>query len=664
MRRVEEALQSGRILGGRYRLGERLGQGGWGSVYAAMQVDLGRPVAIKVLHTSVALSADGLARFEREARAAAALGHPNIAQVTDFAANPGEPPFLVMELLTGGTLGAAMRAQPRLPPARVAWVAYQILAGLDVAHKAGIVHRDIKPDNVFLVAMTGVEDFVKLLDFGIAKLSGDSAASQHLTTTGTMLGSPAFMAPEQVRSNDIDHRVDLYAVGATMYLALSGRMPFDAPTIHGLLLAITEQPVVPLTSLDPSFDPGLAAVVARAMHKDPHGRYASAAEMRAALEPWLGGMAAHASATSNAPRMISPASIATGAILTPATVVGGPPAMSSMSMSGPPLGTSPPGTAAMPPIGATPAPAVSPYAPSPNAYASGPAAYGSSSPGAYGASPPAYGASPPAYGASTPGPYGAPIAPAMAMTPPPAPAKSGGAVIGLLVAVVVLLLVMVGGGVAFFMARGDATPPVAAGPSGASTTPSVPGPASTTGAATVASAGGPANNGAPGAPGAAGVRKPGAQVAAASPGAQGPAAAAGVAPAAAGGAVAPVAIVADAGAAASKKQFAGSSFRIGGGSFGDFEIDASKAAINARAGAIGACYAATEFDPPDHQFTNWTFQVDPAGNVKSVGRTTNFELHPKFDACMIGALRQVKWAATKAGGSPQVSFTSRTRDNQ
>ncbi len=653
---MEEAIQSGRILGGRYRLGEILGQGGWGSVYAAMQVDLGRPVAIKVLHTSVALSADGLARFEREARAAAALGHPNIAQVTDFAANAGEPPFLVMELLTGGTLGAAMRAQPRLPPARIAWIAYQILAGLDVAHRAGIVHRDIKPDNVFLVAMTGVEDFVKLLDFGIAKLSGDSAASQHLTTTGTMLGSPAFMAPEQVRSNDIDHRVDLYAVGATMYLALSGRMPFDAPTIHGLLLAITEQPAVPLTSLDPSFDPALSAVVARAMHKDPNARYATATEMRAALEPWLGGMAAHASATSNAPRMISPASIATGANVPPATVLGGPPAMSSMS--GPPLGTSPPGTAAMPPMGGTPAPAVSPYAPSLNGYVSGPSPYGSSPPAGYG------GPQAPPYGAPTPAPYGAPIAPAMAMTPAPAPAKSGGAVIGLLVVVVLLLLAMVGGGVAFFMSRGSATTPVAAGPSGAGAAPSVPGGATASGVAPiVAAAGAPANAGAPGAAGAAGARKPGAPGALV--GAAGAPGAAAVAPAGAAGAPAPVAIVTDAGgsAVAPKKQFAGSSFRIGGGSFGDFDIDAGKAAINAKAGAINACYAATEFDAPDHQFTNWTFQVDPAGNVKSVGRTTNFELHPKFDACMVGALRQVKWPVSKAGGSPQISFNSRTRDN-
>src|SRR6187397_677561 len=120
---MDEPVHSGRVLGGRYALGERLGAGGWGSVYAAVQTDLGRPVAIKVLHTSVALSADGLVRFEREAKAAAALGHPNIAQVSDFQALPGEPPFLVMEMLTGQTLGTTMRAAGKLPPSRVAWIA-------------------------------------------------------------------------------------------------------------------------------------------------------------------------------------------------------------------------------------------------------------------------------------------------------------------------------------------------------------------------------------------------------------------------------------------------------------------------------------------------------------------------------------------------------------
>ena len=649
-------LQSGRVLGGRYRLGERLGQGGWGSVYAAVQVDLGRPVAIKVLHTSVALATDGLARFQQEARAAAALGHPNIAQVTDFAANPGEPPFLVMELLTGGTLGAAMRAQPRLPPARVAWIAYQILAGLDVAHKAGIVHRDIKPDNVFLVAMPGVEDFVKLLDFGIAKLSGDSAASQHLTTTGTMLGSPAFMAPEQVRTNEVDHRVDLYAVGATMYLALSGRMPFDAPTIHGLLLAITETPAVPLSRLDPSFDPALSAVVERAMHKDPNGRFATAAEMRAALEPWLGGMAAHATSTSNAPRP-------------PHGMAGGPPPMSAFaSTSGPPLGTSPPGTALMPAIARTPAPAVSPYAPSPSPYAPSQGAPAQPAPAGWQPTP--------AYASTNPAAQGGPSGPSFsvpAMAAAPAPAKSGGAVVAVVVAVVVLLVLVAGGGAAFFLTRSSATPPLAA--SGAVPTVAAPAGVGAAGAAgSVVAVGAPASNGATvaaGAAGAAGARKapaPGA-AAVAPPGPGGAAVAPGAAPpagqAAAPGAATAVAILIDAGggAAAPRKQFAGSSFRIGGGSFDVFDVELGKAAVMARSVAINSCYAATEFDAPDHQFVIWAFQVDAAGNVKSVSRATSTDPHPKYDGCMSGALRQVKWPASKAGASPSVTFASRTRDN-
>jgi serine/threonine protein kinase len=620
---VEEALQTGRILGGRYRLGERLGQGGWGSVYAAVQMDLGRPVAIKVLHTSVALSSDGLVRFEREAKAAAALGHPNIAQVSDFAANLGEPPFLVMELLTGATLGATMRQSTKLAPARMAWIAYQILAGLDVAHNAGIVHRDIKPDNVFLVAMPGVEDFVKLLDFGIAKLSGES--NQHLTTTGTMLGSPAFMAPEQVRSNDVDHRVDLYAVGATMYLALSGRMPFEAATVHGLLLAITEQRCVPLHVLDPSIDPALSAVVERAMHKDPNGRFATAGEMRGALEPWLGGMAAHASATANAPRPLVTAPMAAAARLSgsapPPTPQYGSSGYGNQTYGAPPNGQYPAVSPSNPPYGG-PALAQSQVGTPPNQAITNPAVA---------------------------------MTPALTGMPGNASAKGGGAVVALLAAVVVLLLVLVGGAGFYFYSRGAAASAIAVG---TTATAPAPGASGATGApAGAAPAPSVAVNGAPGSPGAAGAAGAGAKP---KPGAGGGAGA----PGAPATPVAP-AIVADASAPAggAKKQFAGTNFRIGGGTFESFDIDASKAAIMAKGGAIGACYAATEFDPPDHQFTDWTFQVDAGGNVKSVGRTTSFEPHPKFDACMVGALRQVKWPASKAGGSPHVNFTARTRDN-
>ena len=660
---MDEPVHSGKVLAGRYSLGARLGAGGWGAVYAAVQTDLGRPVAIKVLHTNVALAPDGLARFEREAKAAAALGHPNIAQVSDFQTNPGEPPFLVMELLTGGTLGAALKAAPgrKLAPARMAWIAYQILAGLEVAHRAGIIHRDIKPDNVFLVAMPGVEDHVKLLDFGIAKLSTDM--NPRLTSTGTMLGSPAFMAPEQVKTSQVDHRVDLYAVGATMYLALSGRMPFDATTVHGLLVAILEERPTPLHELDPSMDPALSMVVARAMHKDADGRFASAGDMRRALEPWLGGVAAHASATGHGLPVISPASVSTAALASL-------PGSAAPVLSGPPLGSPPPGNPSHANVGS---PAYG-AATSPPFVAASTPHYGSL-PGAIAAPAPvlaSYSAPPnPPHVASSNPPYNASLAPPVRVAPgafppaptgPPAPAKGNGAVIVLLGAVVGLLLLLVAGGAGawyFFAGRGPPAPaaggttpsgavPVAAGPGGAPV------------AASAAASSGPANLS----------PTSGAAVAAGKPRAAGAVAAASAAPAGAAAGAVSLAPPGPAGAApaavppgGAKKQFAGTNWRIGGGSFDVFEIEPSKAAIMKVGGGISGCFAATEFDGPDHQFTDWTFQVDPSGNVKSVRRTTDFEPHPKFDACMIGALRQVKWAATKAGGSPHISFTARTRDN-
>lgn len=274
-------VSPGRVLGGRYQIGAPLGMGGWGVVHEATQLDLGRRVAVKVLREADAAGAD-LARFEREARAAAALGHPNIVQVFDFQNVPGEPPFLVMEHLTGRSLAVELRAQPTLPAARVVAVARQILAALEAAHRAGIVHRDVKPENVFLVRAPGVEDFVKLLDFGVAKLTSDKATQ--LTATGALVGSPSTMAPEQILGLAVDARTDVYAVGVTMYRALSGRMPFSAASLHELLVAIRDERPAPLGALVPGLDPRLEQIVARAMHKDPAGRFPSAEAMLSALE--------------------------------------------------------------------------------------------------------------------------------------------------------------------------------------------------------------------------------------------------------------------------------------------------------------------------------------------------------------------------------------------
>jgi len=260
-----------------------------GTVYAAIQEGLGRRVAVKLLDPRLAEDRDQLERFRREAEVVASLGHPNIVQVTDFQypdeANP--QPFLVMELLRGESLGACIARQSALPFGRVAFIAAQVLSALTAAHHAGVVHRDIKPDNVFLLSDAAVPDTVKVLDFGIAKMSASGQAK--LTTTGAMLGTPAFMAPEQARGAvDVDARADLYAVGAMMYQALTGKLPYEAPSVPALLFAIVETSPAPLGEARPDVPTELVAIVERAMAKDRNARFADAEAMRRALAPWSG----------------------------------------------------------------------------------------------------------------------------------------------------------------------------------------------------------------------------------------------------------------------------------------------------------------------------------------------------------------------------------------
>ncbi len=279
----------GTLLGGRYRLLEPLGRGGMGTVYEAVQEGLGRHVAVKLLDPRLAEDRQQLERFRREAEIVAGLGHPNIVQVTDFQYpdTPADQPFLVMEVLRGESLGARVAREQVLPGARVAFIIAQVLSALSAAHRAGVVHRDIKPDNIFLLADAAVPDTVKVLDFGIAKLAVEGQAK--LTGTGAMLGTPAFMAPEQARgAEDVDARADIYAVGATMYQALSGKLPYDAPSIPALLFAIVEQTPIPLQDLRPDLPQGLVEIVERAMSKDRKERFPDAESMRRALSPWSG----------------------------------------------------------------------------------------------------------------------------------------------------------------------------------------------------------------------------------------------------------------------------------------------------------------------------------------------------------------------------------------
>jgi serine/threonine-protein kinase len=279
----ETTLPAGTILGGRYRLIRLVGHGGMGSVYEAQQMDLGRRVAVKILDARLTFEAQHIERFRREAHAAAMLGHPNIVQVTDFQSNPNEPPFLVMDFLEGQSLAQRLERQGRIDARQAALIGIQVLDALGAAHRAGIVHRDIKPDNLFLVQVPAVGEIVKVLDFGVAKLSDAPPSSAPLTATGAMLGTPAYMAPEQARGNAVDLRADLYAVGASLYHALTGMLPFNANSAPALLFAIVEQQPAPLSQSRPDIPRELVAIIERAMQKDPARRFQSADEMRAAL---------------------------------------------------------------------------------------------------------------------------------------------------------------------------------------------------------------------------------------------------------------------------------------------------------------------------------------------------------------------------------------------
>jgi serine/threonine-protein kinase len=267
----------GTVLAGRYQLTQKLGQGGMGSVWRAQHLALGTPVAIKIIDSSIAQSAEALARFKREAQAAAELRSAHVVQIFDFGVD-GNTPFIAMEMLDGESLAGRLETVKQLPPPQVATILTQVARALARAHQSGIVHRDLKPDNIFLVRESG-EDLVKVLDFGIAKklgvLSGDSGVR---TSTGAMLGTPYYMSPEQaLGKGTIDHRTDIWSLGIIAYECLLGWRPFDSDTLGSLLMAICSEPV-PVPSTVAAVPAGFDAWFARAAARDPAQRFASALE--------------------------------------------------------------------------------------------------------------------------------------------------------------------------------------------------------------------------------------------------------------------------------------------------------------------------------------------------------------------------------------------------
>jgi CheY-like chemotaxis protein len=278
---------AGALLAGRYRVGVRLGSGGMGSVYEAVREDLANmPVAIKVLHPSLATDVDVLRRFQREAHTVASLDHPNIVRIIDFHMLPDEPAFLVMERLHGVSVADALTMGQRFTVEEVALIAVQVLAALEAAHGANVVHRDLKPDNIFLTSMPGMADVVKILDFGVAKLM-DAPRNDKLTQTGMVMGTPAYMAPEQARGVTVDARCDLYAVGCLMFEALTGRPPFVAENYNALIYEIQLGSPPKLLDLRSDIDAEFAVLIEKAMAREAEARFQTASSMAAAVTSWL-----------------------------------------------------------------------------------------------------------------------------------------------------------------------------------------------------------------------------------------------------------------------------------------------------------------------------------------------------------------------------------------
>ncbi|HWB81680.1 MAG TPA: protein kinase, partial [Nannocystaceae bacterium] len=295
-------------IAGRYRLVREIGRGGMGSVWEAELVPIGKRVAIKLLRREAA--GDHAARLLREAQAASAIGHEHIVRVDDFGVDADSGPFLVMELLRGRALSEEIAAHAPMPWPRVAGILVQLCSALAAAHDVGIVHRDLKPANVFLVRREGGTDHCKLLDFGLCKPQLAAEVGGGLTTSGARLGTPGYMAPEQIRAGAIDGRADLYALGCVAYEMLSGQPPFTSRRVADLIDAHLHDAPPPLSGDIPA---DALRLVARALAKDPADRFADAHAMTAALRatgsaprPADHTVLAHASVMPERPRTIAP----------------------------------------------------------------------------------------------------------------------------------------------------------------------------------------------------------------------------------------------------------------------------------------------------------------------------------------------------------------------
>jgi hypothetical protein len=440
----------GRAIGN-YVVRRLLGQGGMGSVYFAEHPTIGKRVALKVLHAEFSVQPEIVNRFFNEAKSVNDIQHPNIVDIIDFGTlppiSPNDPPFVYffMEYIEGASVTDLIAREGRLPPARAQAIALQIADALATSHRKGIVHRDLKSDNVMLVSR-GQHDFVKLLDFGIAKMTGNATSSQR-TRTGIVMGTPQYMSPEQCEGRStIDHRTDIYALGILLYQMLTGRVPFVGANFGEVLVQQMAIPPLAPSLLAPQISPHLEQVVLKALEKRQEHRYALMDDMLLALRDPVQYVEAQGPGFLVSPVLRDPALTGSRAAIAMfgtgagqgGTTLGGAAAQTAgpqakprpgralklglaagvaaviavaiaMSVRHAPPETSPGGTVAQSPVAAPPGPAAPSPAPQAQATPSSPAAGAPQPPSAAPqAAPPAPGAAPAMPSGQPAGPSGAP----------------------------------------------------------------------------------------------------------------------------------------------------------------------------------------------------------------------------------------------------------------
>lgn len=340
MSQASPPVGHGDIVGGKYRIEQLLGSGGMGHVVSAVHVQLDQRVAIKFMRDEHLNDGDAVKRFEREARAASRLKSMHAARVVDVGTLDSGSPYMVMELLEGVTLRALMKQRGRLECEEAAALIAHACEAIAEAHSLGLVHRDVKPTNLFITRTATGKPLLKVLDFGIVKAIDADATNEEATLTKTHVpvGSPKYMAPEQVTSSKtVDRRADVWGLGACLFEMTTGQAPFRADNLLELGAKIVHEPVAEVRNLRPDMDPELSAIIHRCLQKNPDHRYADAGELARALEDYVGR-------PTSSPRMLSPLEMTTtpSAPMVAATPVGfapPPPALQRVDDTGGSRGT-------------------------------------------------------------------------------------------------------------------------------------------------------------------------------------------------------------------------------------------------------------------------------------------------------------------------------------